>query len=144
MGAMNDTFGRSIVIVPKPRKNIRPAKKQFCNSYIFLEYINRVRLTLKLQMLWCMSKSNFKGCSLVLSSIYALVQTQHVCPDISSFCVNSEDASKTSPKGWHGRAMSMQQVIIVLKPIGKEMVWDNSPASFPYLVMKKRKKKNIS
>lgn len=62
-------------------------------------------------------------------------QTQQMCPDVSSLCVNPKDAPKTGTEGRHGWAVSMKQVIIVLQPIGEEIVWNNSPTSFPNLVM---------
>lgn len=59
--------------------------------------------------------------------------TQQVCPDVACLSMYSENAAEAGAKGGHGRPVSMQEVIVVFEPVGQDIVWDHTPASFPHL-----------
>lgn len=59
--------------------------------------------------------------------------TQQVCPDVACLGVNAENAPEAGAEGGHGGPVSVQEVIIVLEPVGQHVVRDHTPAPFPYL-----------
>lgn len=64
--------------------------------------------------------------------------TQQVCPDVSGLSVNSEDASEAGPEGGHRGPVSVQEVIIILQPLGQDVERDDSPAPLPNLKSRRR------
>lgn len=56
-----------------------------------------------------------------------------MCPNVSGFCMDSEDALETSSEGWHGRPVPMQQEIIILQPIREDIMWNDTPSALPHL-----------
>lgn len=56
-----------------------------------------------------------------------------MCPDVASLCVYSEDALEAGPEGRHGWPVSVQQVVVVLQPVGQHVVGNDSPPALPHL-----------
>lgn len=54
-------------------------------------------------------------------------------PDVASLCVDAEDAPEAGPEGGHRGPVAVQQVVVVLQPVGEHVVWDDPPAALPDL-----------
>lgn len=54
-------------------------------------------------------------------------------PDVASLRVDAEDALEAGPKGGHGGSVAMQQIVIVLQPVGEHIIRDDPPTSLPHL-----------
>ena len=59
--------------------------------------------------------------------------TKQVGPDVAGLRVDAEDAPEAGPEGGHGRPVAVQQVVVVLQPVGEHVVGDDPPATLPDL-----------
>lgn len=57
-----------------------------------------------------------------------------MCPDVSSLCVDSEDALEAGAKRRHGRPVAVEQEVVVLQPVGEHVVGYDAPPAFPHLI----------
>lgn len=62
-----------------------------------------------------------------------ILLTQKVSPDVARLRVDPEYALETGPEGGHWRPVAMQQKVVVLQPVGKDIVGDYAPPALPYL-----------
>ena len=60
--------------------------------------------------------------------------TKQMCPDVSCLSVDPEDALEAGSEGRHGGAVAMQQEVVVLQPIRKNIMGDDTPPALPYLI----------
>lgn len=63
----------------------------------------------------------------------AAAVTQEVRPDVARLGVYPEDALEAGSEGRHRGPVPVQEVIVVLQPVGQHVVGDHAPAPFPHL-----------